>query len=222
MKKTLLAIIMLAYSLSTWAQKDVTRFLGIPVDGTKREMIKKLKNIGFKKDPTSKDWLIGEFNGQKVMILVQTQNNKVWRIAISYINSRDATSIKIRFNELCQQFLKNKKYFTLWSESELIIPDDEDIAYNMLVNNKRYRATFLQLSPQKIEKIDSIMQARFTEIQREYPTDEEKKEILNIIFQEIGTQENNIVWFTIDATSEKYYIYVYYENQRNQANGEDL
>ncbi len=222
MKKTLLAIIMLAYSLSTWAQEDVTRFLGIPVDGTKREMIEKLKAKGFEPHPTEKDCLIGEFNGEEVMIIIQTQNNKVWRIVVGDITHRDAINIKIRFNELCRQFLKNKKYFTLYSESELMIPDDEDIAYNILVNNKRYEAAFLQLPQKNVAKIDSIMQTKYTEIQREYPTEEDKKEMKAIILQEIEIKENNIVWFTINEIYGEFSIAIYYENRRNQANGEDL
>lgn len=212
---------MLAYSLSTWAQEDVTRFLGIPVDGTKREMIKKLKAKGFEPHPTEKDCLIGEFNGENVMLFIQTQNNKVWRIAISDVNFRDAVNIKLRFNELCRQFLKNKKYLSLLSENELMIPDDEDIAYNMLVNKKRYEAAFLQLSQESIAKIDSIMQTKYTEIQKGYLTNEEKKEMQAIVLQEIE-KENSIVWFTINEIYGEYSIIIYYENRRNQANGEDL
>lgn len=212
---------MLAYSLSTWAQKDVTRFLGIPVDGIKREMIEKLKAKGFEPHPTEKDCLIGEFNGENVMLFIQTQNNKVWRIAISDVNFRDAVNIKLRFNELCRQFLKNKKYLSLLSENELMIPDDEDIAYNMLVNKKRYEAAFLQLSQESIAKIDSIMQTKYTEIQKGYLTNEEKKEMQAIVLQEIE-KENSIVWFTINEIYGEYSIIIYYENRRNQANGEDL
>ena len=47
MKKILSLAVLLAFSLAMYAQKDVTKFLGIPVDGTKSEMIKKLKEKGF-------------------------------------------------------------------------------------------------------------------------------------------------------------------------------
>ena len=43
MKKILSLAVLLVFSLAMYAQKDVTKFLGIPVDGTKSEMIKKLK-----------------------------------------------------------------------------------------------------------------------------------------------------------------------------------
>ena len=43
MKKLALIITTLLLSVSVFAQEDVTKFLGIPVDGFKPEMIKKLK-----------------------------------------------------------------------------------------------------------------------------------------------------------------------------------
>ena len=51
--KNVLATLLLIFSVSLYAQKDVTQFLGIPVDGSKSEMIKKLKAKGFRDDPTS-------------------------------------------------------------------------------------------------------------------------------------------------------------------------
>lgn len=56
---------------SMYAQKDVTKFLGIPVDGTKSEMIQKLKAKGFTYNSV-KDMLEGEFNGSEVQIAVVT------------------------------------------------------------------------------------------------------------------------------------------------------
>lgn len=39
--KVVLVVSLLVFSISLYAQKDVTKFLGIPVDGSKAEMIKK-------------------------------------------------------------------------------------------------------------------------------------------------------------------------------------
>lgn len=47
MKKFLSVVLMLTLSVAMYAQKDVTKFLGIPVDGTKSAMIQKLKAKGF-------------------------------------------------------------------------------------------------------------------------------------------------------------------------------
>ena len=59
MKKVLVLVLATVLSLTTaYAQKDVTKFLGIPVDGTKAAMIQKLKNKGFRYN-VSKDVLTG-------------------------------------------------------------------------------------------------------------------------------------------------------------------
>lgn len=63
--KNVLATLLLIFSVSLYAQKDVTQFLGIPVDGSKSEMIKKLKAKGFRDDPTSEAYwesLMGEMS----------------------------------------------------------------------------------------------------------------------------------------------------------------
>jgi len=73
----LLVFIMLILSENLYAQKDVTEFLGIPVDGYKSEMIEKLKAKGFTINPDTKDVLDGEFNGTNVYIFTGTNNNKV-------------------------------------------------------------------------------------------------------------------------------------------------
>lgn len=41
-------LMFLMLGVYAFAQKDVTQFLGIPVDGTKTEMVQKLKAKGFK------------------------------------------------------------------------------------------------------------------------------------------------------------------------------
>lgn len=43
MKRILLIAVVLVISISLFAQKDVTKFLGIPIDGFKPEMIQNLK-----------------------------------------------------------------------------------------------------------------------------------------------------------------------------------
>ena len=45
--KYLITVFALVLATMTFAQKDVTKFLGIPVDGTKAEMMQKLKAKGF-------------------------------------------------------------------------------------------------------------------------------------------------------------------------------
>lgn len=228
MRKIFSIIVLLVASVTLFAQSDVTKFLGIPVDGFKPDMIKKLKEKGFVSTAYDKDVLEGEFNGRDVNISVVTNNNKVYRIVVRDENSSSETSIKIRFNKLCQQFANNSKYTTpfLTSVDDYIIPEDEDISYEMAVNNKRYQASFYQ-------KPDSIAQQKDLENYRnsllEKYTEEElndsatvNKIVQDAILYAMDLSTKKSVWFIIFEFSGEYYIVMYYDNKYNEANGEDL
>lgn len=140
MRKIMLSLLAGVLCLTAAAQGNNTiKFLGIPVDGAKKEMITKLQAKGFKYDPDS-DVLFGEFNGQDVFVSVQTVNNRVWRIGLidTNINS-DEANIRIRHNKLFEQLSNNGKYEVLRGS---ILDDKEDISYEMLVHDKRYDAAF--------------------------------------------------------------------------------
>ena len=100
--------------------------------------LKELQAKGYEYDPYS-DYLTGEFNGRKVCIKVQTVNNNVWRICVIDSEFSDEANIKILFNNLFYQFMNNDKYVLADGE---ILTDDDDISYEMMVNNKRYQAVF--------------------------------------------------------------------------------
>ncbi len=192
MKKIILIIAAIITSATLNAQdKDVTKFLGIPVDGTKAAMIQKLKAKGFTSSTYDRDALEGEFNGEEVSIAVVTNNNKVYRILVADKNIRNESDIKIRFNNLCQQFQDNNRYTSLSYNQTL--SNDEKISYEMLVNKKRYEADFYQ---NKIQ------------------TDTNTTPIPDF---------NKLVWFMINEVSYgKYRILMFYDNEYNRANGEDL
>lgn len=64
MKKLVIMMIAMMVSFASFAQnKDVTRFLGIPVDGTVSSVKQKLKAKGFKQSPFFDNQLEGRFNG---------------------------------------------------------------------------------------------------------------------------------------------------------------
>lgn len=135
----------LLLSIAACAQ-DVTptRFLGIPVDGTKKEMIQKIRDKGFSYDQ-SHDMLTGEFNGRDVNISVLTNNNKVYRVAVVDAKpTNDEAQIRIQYNILLYQFSNNGKY--LPDEDYEAISETERIGYEMEVNHKTYQAGFYQLS----------------------------------------------------------------------------
>ena len=94
---TLLFVILFAFTIQ--AQNDVTTFLGIPVDGYKSEMRRKLIAKGFS-PVRGQDFLEGEFNGTDVHVYIGTNNNKVYRIMLCDAKTQDEAGIKIRFNRL--------------------------------------------------------------------------------------------------------------------------
>lgn len=236
MKKLLYAIIALLYAATMQAQeeqKDVTKFLGIPVDGYKPAMIEKLKAKGFTPTIADKDILEGEFNGTDVNVCIVTNNNKVYRIMLADKNNRGETDIKIRFNNLCRQFGNNPKYRPM-TDKEQTIPDDEHLSYEITVNKKRYEAVFYQISQLDTvaiynESKQSLL-SKYTQEQLDNPTEEistkiQKAYITNKAmydFQNILTAHNKSVWFMISEFAGKYYICMYYDNKYNQADGEDL
>ena len=111
MKKIVSILVMVLCALSISAQeKEVTKFLGIPVDGYKAEMRKKLIEKGFTYSAQG-DYLEGEFNGHDVVVYIITNNNKVYRIMLCDAHGLDEANIKIRFNNLVSQFENNNRYF---------------------------------------------------------------------------------------------------------------
>ena len=158
MKRLFTLVALCLISIVAFAQKDVTKFLGIPVDGTKTQMIQKLKAKGFVYNQ-QKDILKGEFNGEQVEISVQTQGNKVWRLAVSDVKGRDEGQIKIRYNKLINQFKNNENYMAISENEEL--SEDEDIRYKMIVDNKQYQTAFYQKPNIDSTQYRQILQTKY-------------------------------------------------------------
>ena len=182
---------MCLFAVALYAQDSVvTRFLGIPVDGTKAEMIRKLKAKGFTSSAYDSNTMKWEFKGRNVNIAVVTNNNKVWRIMVSDENDLGEADIKIRFNELCAQFERNSRYRALSLDQSL--SDSEEIGYGIRLYNKRYEAVFYQK-----ESADADLSL---------------------------SDYMRSVWFMIGEglRYNKFKILMYYDNEYNKANGDDL
>ena len=226
MKKLLLFIaVWVVSSVATFAQSDVTTFLGIPVDGYKSDMIQALKSKGFVSSTYDKNILQGEFNGTDVSIHVATNNNKVYRLMLCDENTIDELDIRLRFNKLCDQFVANGRYVTF---GEYKIPEDEDISYQMSVHKKRYEAIFYQ-APNITDtlalqnNVKAMLLTKYTEEQIANPTEEIQKDMMSMALDySVKLVAMKPVWFMISEYGGKYYITMYYDNEYNRANGEDL
>ena len=228
MKKLIFSLLATLLTLSLYAQNDVTTFLGIPVDGFKSEMRQKLIAKGFTpKKVGTNEYLEGEFNGTDVHIYIATNNNKVYRIMVCDANTQDEANIKIRFNRLVNQFKNNKKYTSL---DQYTISETEDISYEMNVHKKNFDALFYQ-NPD-MEKVDTLalqnkireqLLKKYKPEQLENPTEEMNQEA-QAIAMSIGMDMifKKPVWFRICEHYGKYFITIFYDNEYNHANGEDL
>ena len=139
MKKTILSVLLAFIAFVGFAQNNVAlKFLGIPIDGSKAQFGARLVNKGFTY-VSAQDYYKGEFNGSKVDVFLHTNHNKVDRVYVAF-PSVDEEEIRIKYNRLLDQFNKNDKYVDLSFNEK--IPQKEDISHEMLVNNKRYQASF--------------------------------------------------------------------------------
>ena len=186
MKKIYITFFFLFCVLFANAQKDVTKFLGIPVDGSKSEMRRKLISKGFTpKTVFGEERLEGEFNGTDVYVMIGTNNNKVWRIAVIDQNSMDEKDIKIRFNRLVSQFKKNERYIV--SSKDFTIPEEENVKHEY--HRKTYEAVFYQKPDEN--KIDTATIRKILEekLLSKY-SEEETRTYYNRIFdsRDIRTQ----------------------------------
>lgn len=114
MKKFLFILIMCIAALTACKQNTI-KFLDIPVDGTKQEMMDQLQAKGFKYDSVN-DCLMGEFNGMESGILLTTFNNKVWRVIVMNKTPLNSFNADVRFNNFVDQFTNNEKYIRLSDE----------------------------------------------------------------------------------------------------------
>ena len=142
MKKLLVLILMSMLSVGVYAQKEVTKFLGIPVDGTRTSMIQKLRAKGFTVNREKDDILDGKFNGEDVNIAILTQNDKVWRALVTDNNNRNEVQVKMRFNQIVSQFENNGNYYE--PSNDQSIPDNENVKDGIKSSNKQYQAFFIQ------------------------------------------------------------------------------
>lgn len=227
MKKILSVIVFLMTISSSFAQQDVTQFLGIPIDGTKSEMIAKLKAKEFVSSDFDKEVLTGEFNGRDVNLYVVTNNNKVYRIMVADNNLSDEANIKIRYNNLCDQFENNPKYIPT---GDYKIADDIDISYEISIHDNQFQACYYQkptneaFPTEALEALKQKLLVKYTEEELQNPNEELKEYIVNeaekLTFDYYSKKS---VWFIISEYSyNKYGIVIYYDNAYNRANGEDL
>lgn len=238
MRKIAFTLLML-YTLSLNAQNDgVIKFMGIPVDGSKEEMISKLKQKGFTYD-SEYNMFQGKFNGESIQGIIETNNDKVYNIRFVYdVSGFNKSLIINRFNSLVLQYDTNEKYLSNINLDKAMNDIDtyqidpyEDIGYEMEIG-KIYKAQYYYIFDKDLSDTTGFYQFK-TETLRKYRTlaDAYGKNIdefindstLPMFYYMHRLEQDMVQFYIIDGMDHgKFNIMFDYYNRRNAPNGEDL
>ncbi|MBQ5779599.1 MAG: hypothetical protein IIW13_06415 [Paludibacteraceae bacterium] len=142
MKKFYLIFICLLFSTCIFCQERVPNFYGIPIDGTKEEMIQKLVETGnFIKFEGSNNYDLMQISkdakdlGITPFVKISTHDGKVAVIQQDILHLTTAEEAKFLFNSFVETSSNSS---VLSVRKGDLIPEKEDIYYEMRVNKKKY------------------------------------------------------------------------------------
>lgn len=239
MRRLITFLSLLFCSFIAFGQTDsegTIKFLGIPVDGSKEEMISKLEKKGFNY-ASFFDELKGEFNGREVTLYIRTNHGLVDRVCVVFPSTGKRQVIQ-EYNNLLSQFQSNEKYMELLPNVK--IPSTEDIAYEMSIRNKIYSSNFSYISPDLFTKEEAIkMRQMMGDVRKMEP--DELQQVTQAMADSLQNSGSSMdveralsmitkmrsilaghVWFTIHEDGSRYQLVLYYDNINNQPHGEDL
>ena len=198
---------------------NVLTFMGIPVDGSKEQMYDRLREKGFS-EYLWEDYLEGIFNGEKVRVYIGTNHDIVDRIKVEFPYTEECLN-KVKYNTLVSRFGRTLKYMEL--RENKVIPDDEDISREIILNKKVYDAVYYLFRSGVDAK--ALKDDFFHEYSARYKkplsalTQIEIEEVLFNLPKRISDAVSGIVWFTLPNKNK---IELYYDNLKNRPRGEDL
>ena len=238
MKRLVFALLMLlTFSLS--AQNDgVIKFMGIPVDGSKEEMISKLKQKGFTYD-YEYNMFQGKFDGESIKGIIETYNDKVYNIRFMHDSRGFNKSVVIsKYNSFVLKYDTNEKYLSNIKLDKAMndvetyqIDAYEDIGYEMK-KGKVYKAQYYYTFDKDLSDTTGFYQYKIETI-RKYKNlaaaygkdiDEFINDSTLPMFYYMHRLEQDLVQFYIVEGMDynTYLIMFDYYNRRNAPNGEDL
>lgn len=226
MRKIVYTLLFTALTLTSLVAQEplVTEFLGIPIDGSKAELLKRIKEKGFVSNKSTPDILEGEFNGQPVLLQVATYKDKAYRVFLMDAYPSNEANIKVRFNTLCQQFNDNPKYTSF--EEQYFIPMKQPLSSNARYEAHYYVSATPEEQQQLGERLTAFAIENYTQEELADPTDEVTQQLRTYEASQRQQLDNTVtmrsVWFIIVKDFAEYRIAMYYDNCYNQAKGEDL
>lgn len=225
MKKSFISIVVFFLTVcSVLAQvkvsENILSFSGVPINGTKAQIIKSLSTKGFEYSDLY-DHLTGMFNGEEVTLKISTNHGVVDRIIVNYPYCSEGNDTRIKYNMLLSRFNRNDKYICINPRKE--VPAEERINRMLSDNSKYYDAVYFYL------KQGSDPEQWANEYKKEYQkmynkplaglSYEEMEEALFCLSNKISEAVSGVVWFTMVSQHQ---ININYINFKNRPRGEDL
>ena len=224
MKRFILSAFVILVSFVCLGQETI-KFLDIPVDGKKTEVIAKLILKGFQYDRAN-DCLEGVFNGKESTLFIHENNGKVDRIMV--FNVFPIALAKNEFNTLLKQFQSDEKYVSSAENSP--ISEEENISYELRVNGKSYNAAFypdpfVEGGDKGYQDYIANTAARLAleaanDGELLNPTEERVRSLANVIANSLIIRTStSLLWFRLTSLDPgtDCAIYIYYDNLLNQS-----
>lgn len=196
-------------------------FLGVPVDGTKSDIINALTSKGFAYD-MDEDGMFGEFMGESAFVhLSENKAGKVCRLMV-YFHTKESAKENIEvYNKLINRF--NADSTTYWSfyEEELLAENanldsllniGENIWADYLLSQQIDTAAYLK-------NVFATMLSKYTPEQIKNPTEEQRLETVAIMQTEVSKLHNGrvfIILFKDEDEGGKFCVCIYFYNQKNE------
>ena len=138
--KNFLIVLILLFAATAPAQ-EVIDFMGIPIDGTKADVLAKLKEKGFREtdNPNTLEGMLDDIPVEAI-VLENTRVN-VYGIELRHEMGCDEAEAIERYNSLLLKFRNDPKYNDGFSE---LIPEGEPIAQRLRSDTNVYTAYFTQ------------------------------------------------------------------------------
>lgn len=145
MKRILLLLFVVLFICDCIAQREVTEFMGIPVDGPIHEMKANLLKKGFVPAETlGNNIMTGEFNGRNVMLSIYGHKGQTYSVNVM-IHVSGVENAKVLANLFYMQLSQSCKYLSAKGIKDSFIADDEGGDRNIFLNAKAYYETFYQV-----------------------------------------------------------------------------
>lgn len=193
------------------------RFLDIPVDGSKKSVIRSLKSKGFSYNRKF-DRLTGNLNGEYVNLYVLCNNRKkTWRIAIETSWSIDKEFIINRFNHIDDYFSNCVPYYSCCSviinsikSHSYEIPQEAIIDFERVVCQNNTISDTTVVFP--ILRYYQFDMDTFLKKEHDISSKYSDMEYYTHIMDEVS---NNLVSVILSENDDEYSIWVYYDNYNN-------